>query len=177
MITLVKLNELNRTFWQEHCKLASYYLEREYGQAWVRENYVDRRCEPTGQTIVERWENFRLEQPLTTGLISFCKSREAFTKERGFASQSRRKAQNGLGLREIVANFVSAPDNQKLGAKHLWKPYFDHLCDLGLKPTEDSLGNYIYESARGDQIKISLRQFQKIISEVSPRRKWRLNPG
>lgn len=171
--TIDQLNEENKKFWRKHSAEATYFMQRQYGRAFLRRTFVER-TNIGHESPEERLARFRREEPLETQLIRYCESTESFGDKRFFAAEQRRKSKSGLALREIIADFSSRPNYRVLSAKQLWPFFFSCLEDLQLKPGHEASADiYVYRGARGKQIRLSFRQFQKIISDVSPRRKWR----
>jgi len=91
-----------------------------------------------------------------------------FAAQRQGAQQRRRQAANGMSRRDLVKEFAGSAENEKSRTKALWKPYYSYLNELGLNPAQRD-GIYEYNGKNG-RLTISYRQFEKLVSELAPRK-------
>ena len=172
--SLAEINRENRRFWDDVCLRQKDLLRRKYIRQFVRSRFSHpaiAHYRPTEDAIAILREETSFPAQI------FLRQKDFSTEQRTKAHQPRRKAAIiGLGRREIVKRFSSTPEASRLPTKFLWAPFFDYLCSVGLNPTmaahRTELARYLYEyDGRKNRITISYRQFEKLVSELAPRRK------
>jgi hypothetical protein len=162
-----EINRENRRFWDAVCERQLRLYGKKYVRHFVRRRFAD--ASPLALSDLYREVSFPAQ---------------VFDCERHFSAQQRVKAAEprrksaGLGSsrRKIIKHFSSLPEMLGRPTKSLWEPFFDQLLLLGLCPTRvehpTELARWYYEYAgRRDRITITYRQFEKLVSELAPRRK------
>jgi hypothetical protein len=174
--TLADMNRVNQRIWAQRNKHMRTLLERKYIKDFVIERFV-RPHPPRSEMPAEALERVRKEKSFYAQLCEHEHEKRdsgAFDNQRIRARQPRRKAAgSGLSMRELVKAFASKPENLTSRSKVLWEPFFSYLQNLGHNPTRAPLDSYEYAGKR-KRLLLTYRQFEKLVSQLVPRRRARL---
>ena len=174
-----ELNAYHRIYYASQQKRTDYLLRRQYIQRFIRETFVAQPMRGVDMSPLDLHQRLRFQPSFESQIIEYAKNPDTvgpLLQKLQYAREPRRKAAGaGLGRRQIVGHFASQSLNAAVKTKKLWNPYFDELARLGLNPTKSSDSDiYEYDGRRGRLI-ISYRQFEKLVSELAPRRRRKLN--
>jgi hypothetical protein len=176
--TLADLNRINEQIWERRRRHSEYLLARQYTRTFIRERFVEPQARRP-ETAAEALDRIRKEKSFYAQISEHEEHKRntgAFDRQRAKARQPRRKALRiDLSRREIVGAFASQPENLGRKTKALWGPFFNYLQNLGLHPTQSKhfldLDRYCYQyDGKRGRLSITHRQFEKLVSELAPRR-------
>jgi hypothetical protein len=169
--TLADLNQLHKKIWEERNKQFRELIDLPEIQAFIKKRFVQAQPQQF-KSAAQALDRLRRKKCLYTQVLAYRYTRY---QQRSRAQQPRRKAARiGLSRRELVAAFASRPENRARRTKALWKPFFSYLQDQGLNVIRNAhpIDTYEYDGER-DRLYIRYRQFEKIVSELAPRRRAR----
>jgi hypothetical protein len=176
---LVEQNAYHRAFYADQKKRTHYLLQRQYIKQFIQNKFVVGPMRGFDPSPVDAYQRLRFKPSFESQIIKHASEAEAaglFEYKKLYARQPRRKAAgNGPSRRQLVGDFSSRATNAFAKTKWLWDPFFDKLVRLGLNPSKSADGGiYEYDGKRG-RLTISYRQFEKLVSELAPRRKRKPN--
>ena len=175
--TLADWNAANEFAWIAWGQRRSYLIERTYIRHII--NAGGFATSGTCNSPAEAFEQLQREPSFEFQIFKEAEERASsgtFRNQKTAAAQPRWKAARAdLSRRQIVSNFALKPDNRRAKTKSLWDPFFQELTELGLSPSTidhpSDLGQYAYIFAgKRKNIAITYRQFEKLVSELAPRR-------
>lgn len=165
-ISLAEINANNRAFWQRACADQHALLQLRYIRRFIKGRF----CDPAGPSYCISPSALHQEQSFFAHLLTEKARFSADQQTR--AKEPRRKAlATGQSPRQLVAQFMSDPVWSPCRTKSLWKPFFVFLDSRGLGPTKGK--DHYQFSGKAKPVRISFRRFEKLISELAPRRRAR----
>ena len=175
VFTVVDLNRKHAVFWQENNERIRHLVSLTHYQNFVSRTIVERKPQ-SRETLEVHAHHIFCEPSFEAQLFdeeNRLKSASPSERLSAYALEPRRKARNGLSRSGIVARFASQPETCTLRTKVLWDPFFEHLGALRLNPAR-ARDAYEYDGQRG-RLRITFRQFEKLVSDLVPRRAARKN--
>jgi hypothetical protein len=159
-----EINRANSRFWKQRQKRLDYLLERryfqsEFGRVMASNGSPD--CSELSEMLSGQIRFYVFADHIAEASGKFATQRQG-------AQQRRRQAANGMSRRDLVREFAGSAENRQRRTKALWKPYYSYLNELGLNPAQRD-GVYEYNGKNG-RLTISYRQFEKLVSELAPRK-------
>lgn len=163
--TPAELNAYHRHFYRKQRRRIMYLLDRIYIQRFIEQKLL-------AASAVE--QPFQAQRSFKSQLINYAENPDVggdLARKICYARQPRRKAAgSGLSRLQIIMRFAANSPNRARRTKALWAPFFDELVRLGVNPSRSTDGSlYEYAGKRG-RLTISYRQFEKLVSELAPRR-------
>jgi hypothetical protein len=96
-------------------------------------------------------------------------------KNRQSSKQQRRKAaHNGLSVNDLIGQFATRRQFSGKKTKVLWRPFFVELQSQGFDVRKSKDGDAYEYAGKRKRIRLSYRQFEKMVSKLAPRRAGRL---
>jgi len=177
--SVVELNRKNKESWATRTKHQEQLLVRKYIGRFIKQRFIKDQADYSSDTAEKSFNRLSLEVTFYAQISEHERCQRAlgaFALQCTKAQQQRWKASgSGLSRRHIVRDFASTPENLCLRTKELWTPFLRYLRDKGLNPVENSdpseFHRYRYQyDGKNARIDITYRQFEKLVSEVAPRR-------
>jgi hypothetical protein len=159
------LNQRQEAFWESQRSRMSVLLASRHFRNWARRQFGEHSRTRHSKAVFLAEPSF--EAQLFREADNFAAASQC-CRMKMFALEQRRKAKDGRGRRQIIASFASQENHLPLKTKELWRLFFGYLSKALLNPTQVEAG-YRYDGQNGP-ITITFTNFQKRVSELSPRR-------
>lgn len=167
--SVADLEAFNAGLWAQWSMQAEAFGSTKQGQRFFKALIL--KAKASGRlSRADAFERLRNERSIECQLIELRESGGAISDKKLFAHETRRKTKNGMAPWQIIKELGLRPENLRLSAKELWPLFFEELKRLSLNPTVSDVG-YTYDGMREQRFTISDRRFQKIVSDVCPRKK------
>lgn len=161
--SLAEINRKNRSVWRFVHADQDNLLRRKYMLRFVKSQF----CDPSGPSYCVEPTALPQEPSFYAHLLAEMQRFSAIQQVR--AKESRRKAlATGQSPRQLVQEFTSDPGQSSRRTKLLWEPFLLFLKSRDLNPT---IGDDYYQfQGKAKPVRITFRRFEKLVSEVAPRR-------